>query len=86
MLTAEAAFDAKESGVAQHLLPCITYVADTAAKCTLHLQVRLLAAEAAYDAGESGVAQHLLLGLAAAGYPPAWRLAAEMACPERCVT
>ncbi|WIA15950.1 hypothetical protein OEZ85_012692 [Tetradesmus obliquus] len=46
-------------------------------------QVRLLAAEAAFDAGEAGIAQHLLLGLAAAGYPPAWRLAAEMACPDR---
>jgi hypothetical protein len=48
------------------------------------LQVRLLAAEAAFDAGERGIAQHLLLSLAAARYPPAWRLAAEMACPNRC--
>jgi hypothetical protein len=51
----------------------------------LCLQVRLLAAEAAFDAGERGIAQHLLLSLAAARYPPAWRLAAEMACPDRCV-
>jgi hypothetical protein len=48
-------------------------------------QVRLLAAEAALAAGEGSIAAHLALQLASARYTPAWRLAAELACPHRCV-
>lgn len=50
---------------------------------TRRLQVRLLAAECALGAGELDVAERLALSLAAARYAPAWRLAAELACPDR---
>eukprot|EP00775_Hariotina_reticulata_P009597 gene9597-9760_t len=46
-------------------------------------EVRLLAAECALECGERLVAEHLALSLAAAGYGPSWRLAAELACPDR---
>lgn len=55
--------------------------------CTPHTpgpsQVRLMAAEAALSGGEVGVATHLCLQLAAVRFRPAWRLAAELACPQR---
>jgi hypothetical protein len=63
LLAAEAAFDAGERGIAQHLLLLLNPT--LARPHLLHVmfrpQVRLLAAEAAFDARKRGIMQLLIL-------------------------